>query len=516
MKRVGSLLVCAVAVVAVLGSCTNDPFDPSSLENERPVIRFFAEPVDPDAELSDTSYYSRSYHWSGSDVDGLVELYFVSIRGDAAVEAPWEATTRTDTTMTFVTDDAGEADVVFYLACRDDRGAMSDTLVRHVPVSNSRPVLNLQRDFEPLTNLQREFVDNGEAGIDTVYWNWGSMNLRCFAADLDGRATMDSFYYYHTADEDPPDTVAFTPDADPMLHWIEVLFEGAGEIVDFEIFVSGLPPGQRTLTVVTGDEAGAEARLPFSWEVRAPRGPVLVVPDNSGPATKEFYAGFCDQYFGAEAWDLYDFWFGFPDDPNILLKTLRKFECVLWFNGGGTSAVLEAAAERDGVLEEYVLAPDGSPAGRLMMISRSLVGTQSGLSPYFRQTMFGINPTGDPPNELQPTALALGLEALGAEPHLPTMVLDDRFGRGRGIQMRYDETDAYDELYRFEESVRVFSGQGNNVWAPLIAVRRPMRTAENNRADTVGVSFELHAMEQAGAYAALAAMFEHELQVTPW
>lgn len=506
--------LCALGVAA----CTNDPFDPAGVPNRRPTVRFFVGPVTPDGELSPTSYFNRTFHWSGSDADGRVEEYYVSIRTAADVPAAWDTTTATDTTLTFTTDDEGRAEATFLLACRDDQGAVSDTLVQYVPLRNFPPALNFQSDFEPLVNLQREIISEGGTPVDTVYWNWGVMNVRCFAFDLDGNATMDDFYRYTLADTEPTETYPWDdPAADPSQHWLAVPFDGVADILEFELLLTDVPPGARTLTIAVRDEADAETRLRYSWEVRAPRGRLLMVGDNSGPATRTFYRTFLDGYFGAGGWDEYDFWFGLPDDPDVLLETLRRFDCVLWFDGGGTSAVLEAVTGRNGPLERYILPTDGAAPGRLLMVSRNLTGAASLIGTYFRQNVFGIHPTAEPPSELRPTALGAGMDVLGLEPYLPTMNLQSQLGRGRGLKPRYDEpTTAYDELYRFEDCYRCFQGQPapppGGVFMPLIAVRRPQRVVQTY-AQAVGFSFELHAMAPAGAYAALAAVLEHELGV---
>lgn len=509
------LILGAVAALAA-ASCTNDPFDPEAVPNTPPVMRFFASPVDTSAELNPTSYFERSFRWSGSDQDGEVVVYYVSVRTDAAVAAPWDTTTRTDTTMTFVTDDQGEANATFYLACRDDRGALSDTLVQYVPLRNFPPVLNFKSDFNPLVNLQRELIEENGAVVDTVYWNWGVMNLRCFAFDLDGNRTMDDFYRYTLSDTDPAETLDWDdPAADPMVHWLRRPFEGDDAILEFEILLSGVPAGQRTVTVAVADEALSESRLTLSWEVRSPRGQVLVVPDNSAPVTQDFYRGVLDEILGEGVHDTYSFWLGFPDSPAVLLETLRLFDLVFWYDGGGTSDVLTRAAATGGVLQQYVAPLDDSDPGRLLMISRNLTGSTSDIPNPFRQAVFGINPASDPAPQLSPKPAAVGLEILGAEPYLPTMAIANIFGRGRGLQMRFDQDDAYDELYRFTEANRIYwnSLSGNGTWAPLIGVRRPQRV-QQELASAVGFSYELHTLQRDGVVAALAAVLEHDLGVS--
>jgi hypothetical protein len=497
--------VAIVAIAAIFAACTNDPFDPESVANRPPTVQFFATPVD-DAELNPTSYFSRTFHWSGNDADGQVVSYDVSIRTDAAVPAPWVTTTRTDTTMTFTTDDLGEAEATFYLVARDDRGALSDTLVRFVPLRNFPPAVNFQSDFDPLRNLQREFVMDGDTVVDTVYWNWGAMNVRCFALDIDGAATMDTFYRYTTATPVPANTVPFDdPRADPDLFWVAVPFAGSGEIREFSIELDDVAPGERTLTVAVGDEAEAETTLELTWEVREPRGPVLVIPDNSGGLTREFYGDILAGYFGEDGWDEYEFWFGFPDSPFVLLETMRKFEAVFWY-GSGTSAILERAANRDGALERYVDPLDGADPGRLLMVSRNLTGSNSGLPFYFRQTVLGVSPTGAPASALEPEASAIGVQALGAVPGLPPMTLVSTQGRGVGLSL----LDGSEELYRFEECLRCFGRRPP--FDPIIAARRPARDVEA-LARVVGVSFQLEFMDPDEVAAALAAILADELGV---
>jgi hypothetical protein len=498
------LLLVALAACLLAAACTNDPFDPASVPNSPPSIRFFADPLDPDEELNPTSYYERTFHWSGSDRDGTVEEYHVSVRLDPAVPAPWDTTSRTDTTMTFVTDDEGNAEATFYLACRDDRGALSDTLVRRVPLRNFPPVISFQHDFEPLRNLQREFVYEGEAVVDTIYWNWGVMNLRLFAFDLDGRAAMDTFYRYTFAEEEPDEVRAWDdPLADPLRHWIAVPFAGTDEVVPFELEFHDLPAGERQLTVAVSDEAGTEARLSFDWVVRRPSSGVLLVPDNSSTTVRAFYREFAAEYLGPANWDEYSFWFGFPDRMDLFLETLRLFDLVFWFDGGSTSQSFQEAVE---TLRQYLEPQDGAEPGRLLLISQNLTGSDSDIPIPFRQEVLGVRRESDPPSTLEPTSSAVGARLLGAQPWLPALTFANLGSRGVGL----DPLPGTEELYRFEECVGCFGPRPP--YDPLIGVRRPDRDT-SELARVVGFSYHLSDFDPVEARAALAAVFAHELGV---
>ncbi len=346
------------AVVALgWGGCTNEPFDPASLANSPPVVRFFIAPGEPGGELNPTSYNRRTFAWSGSDQDGTVVAYYVSVRTARDVPAPWVETTRTDTTMTFTTDDEGHAEATSIWSAATTCGALSDTVVQYVPLRNFPPAINFQSDFEPFTNLQREIVPGQDgAPADTSYWNWGAMSARLFAYDPDGGETMADVYRYTVA-EPLPDCVrpASDPAADPEVCWVEAPFGSTADIRYFEVLLRDLAPGPRTLTVAVSDEADAETRFTFSWDVRVPRGRVLLVPDNYGSLVSNLYRPFMDQYFGADGYDVYDFWYGYPDNPAVLLASLQEFDAVVWLGGGATSANLGRAATRGGVLEQYLL-----------------------------------------------------------------------------------------------------------------------------------------------------------------
>ncbi len=501
-----TLLWLILAVAGLLISCSaNDPFDPESVRNNKPTVRMFVTPHAEGAELNPTSYFERTFNWSGSDNDGWVTEYYVSIRTQADIPAPWVATTSEDTTMTFGTNENGVSEATFYIACKDNRGAYSDTLVQYIPLRNFPPTLNFQADFEPLRNMQREF-SNG--GADTTYWNFGYCNFRFFALDEDGESTMDTFYRYTLMDiseSDPEITFDLDdPAADPELGWIKVPFE-SGQIKNFEILVVGASPSpNKTLTLSLIDEALADTRFTYSWEVRAPKSRVLYIPDNSSTVCKAFYSDFMDELYGEGQWDEYLFWYGFPDSDFTLLESMRLFDVVLWTDGGSTSSIMDIASDRDGALQELVMPTDGAEPGKFMFISKAVAGNDSGLSSAFTITVLRISPSGSPESTL---GMSLGKQALGQASHLPNITTIDDFGGGIGLVM---ETGT-EKLYQMEYCVRCYTDR-RPPWDPIVGVRWPGRDIDP-LATVVTVSIQLEYFDEAEAFAALEAIINDEFGV---
>ncbi len=153
------------------------------------------------------------------------------------------------------------------VACRDDRGALSDTVTQYIPLRNFPPVINFQADF------------------DTVRWSYGAANFRLFALDLDGNETLDDSLLYRLDTADTTIVRAIgSPGADPALCWVKKAFDDPlGRT--FSIALKGTPPAAaRTLTVSVRDEARSDARLHWTWKVLEARGPVLLVAD-AGPSS---------------------------------------------------------------------------------------------------------------------------------------------------------------------------------------------------------------------------------------
>lgn len=520
------LALTGVAALAWMAGCApNDPFDPESLANKPPTIAFYVSPQDTSGNVEPISYSERSFHWSGTDPDGWVVEYYVSIDTSDVLEAPWDTTTSTDTTMTFVPDDEGSADATFKVACRDNRGAYSDTVIQFIPVRNFPPVVELLSDFDPLSNMQREFrdadgnvIEDGSAAADTVFWNWGAMNFRLLAYDIDGLETLDPFFLYTLAEGDPEEIYdRVDPRADPETTWVRVPFlPGNEESVRIELFMESVVPGTpRTLSISVSDRVGSTTVFQYSWEVRTPRGSVLYIPDSSASRTRNFYRDYLDGRFGEGQWDMYTFWKGWPDVDFVLLESMRKFGLVLWTDSGAASNNIREASALNGVLPQYLDSPVDLGPKKILMISRILTGSGSGLSNPFRENILGINI-----NALPEAALIMpaGPQALGLQPYLPDMTSTRGSSNGGvGLELKLDNSGMLTSefLYQMEECGECYGDPRRPAIPPdpHVGVRNPLRSVDP-LADIVGISLQLDDFEPTEVYQALDAILEFELGVS--
>ncbi len=471
-----------LGVSAWLGGCTNDPFDPESIPNQPPVARIFIQSVVGDS-LNPTSYYQRIFHWSGSDADGFVVRYFVSIETQHGVPAPWDTTTATDTTMTFITDDVGHAEATVYVVCEDNRGALSDTASQYIPLRNFPPIINFQADF------------------DTVTWSYSAASFRFFALDLDGNETMaDSFLYRLDMADTNLVFIHGEPGADPALGWIKQGFEDP-ETRTFAVDLHGIPPAlQRTLTISVIDEARADTRFTWSWEVREAAGPVLLVADAS-PFTDQLYHSLMNDMFGTGQWSLYEMvTTGLPDKLWVLTETFRQFEVVLWYTGGIASDRLMGSTP---ALREYLQPTAGDAPGKLLLISQKMIGAETNLPFAFIQTVLGVSPTAAPANYF---FIPSGRNALGLQAHLPDITTASSFAGGVGVQALAGT----EVIYQMEYCRTCYGNRPP--FDPYVGFRRPERSVDPV-ARMVGLTLQLEYFEHTQASATLRAVLTDEMGV---
>ncbi len=504
------LLLTLVAVaLGLIGCTTNEPFDPEVLDNVIPVARLFVESPAEGEDLNPTSYFHRTFNWSGSDVDGWVTEFFVSIATEEGVPAAWVATQSTDTTMTFSPDPiSGEASATISVVCQDNRGAFSDTVSQFIPMRNHTPVVRFKSDFDYRQNMQRELVVEPDSFL---YWNWGPTNFRLGVYDPDGLDTMNDYYRYTLADGDPEqEWLEGDPSADIETGWIRAEFSPGVESYEFELFIANVTAGQKTLTISVQDEAGGDAWFQYQWEVREPKNSILYVFDNSSGPGRDLYYAFLNETFGQDNWDEYDFVFGFPDHAFVLLETMKLFEVVLWTDGGSTtSSVMKRTFSRDGAMAQYL---DGG--GHLMLVSKLVTepDPETGLSPVFIRNYLGIDPVEAlPRGDLN---IPMGKRAMPAveAPDMPVIYKAANFGKGRGLDLL-----AYSEaIYRLESCPRCYNDF--DPWDPVVALRRPPRLDDDlqpQNAHVICYSLQLEYFSQNQVIASMQHALSVEMGVTP-
>jgi len=477
-------LAFAILMAVIAGGCGNDPFDPDSVPNRAPVARIFISPGEAGLDLNPTSYYRRTFSWSGTDPDGFVVEYYVSIATTLGGEAPWGVTTETDTTMTFTTDDEGDAMALVKVACRDDRGALSDTVSQFIPLKNFPPVINFQADF------------------DTFTWSYGSASLRFFALDLDGNETMSDsiLYYLDTADTLLPPLVEGEPGADPNLRPVRMAFQAPDEGL-FEVGLHDIAnPGMRTLTVAVSDEADAVTKFDWTWESLPVRGSVIMFDDMPGGYDLSRQHAAMDSVFGPDGWSLYDLESGLPDRLWVLTETMRQFEAVMWYTGSNASYNLRDAVP---VLTDYIAPTEpGVKPGKLLLACKTVVGSMTiRLSSVFVQQTLGINQIASPATLF---VIPADKTALPLLPSLPTLRPSSPYGTAIGLTPVNGSEAIYQmEYHRYSP---------RPPFEPFVGVRMPASTT-GEPARAVTLSCQLEFMMQEDVVSALSGIFGDEMGV---
>jgi len=475
-------LLLSLLVAAGLVSCANEPFDPQNWENRRPVADIWVLPAEPDS-LKPTTYNQASFHWSGTDVDGFVTGFHVSITQLGTPPSDWIFTTRQETTATYRTDENGRTFPTLYVVAEDDRGALSDTVSVTFPLVNFPPVLEFAEDFVPARQT------------------FSAASFEFFGFDLDGDETLLPWVEYRYAGSDPEvvfeigDTLA-----DPSVGWVQL----AKPPTRFTMVLRDIPPGdpaadyQQTLYVRILDEAGGVDVLEHAWQVFPVVGDVLLVDDAPVTASlasrDSFYRDALDTLL-PDAHSLWDISEGMPERESDIRLTLEPFRLLIWYTGNSESANLLRAQS---ILEDFVtgdLDPDtpGVQSGQLFLETSNAVGAASNLGSGFRSEILGLEKNSDPRSAFRITST--DLNALGGVLDIDPQVGDlpsigsagKNYLDGPGFFFGlygFILTAGTAELYRFEEYDYLHD---RRPVSPILASRRP----DTGIARTVVIGFPL-------------------------
>lgn len=438
--------------LGALAACTNDPFEPESLENQPPVARISVGFAD---SLAPASYNEARFAWSGSDVDGLVVGFWVSITTQDQPDAPWIFTTGSDTVSTWTTREDGTVFPTLHVVALDDRGALSDTARVAYPLVNTPPVLEYAEEFEPpLTSI---------AAADFDF----------FTFDPDGDDTLLPLVEYRYDGSDPGvrfdvgDTLA-----DPAVGWVTLDRERRG----FRLRLRDIPGGdpangdQQTVYVRVRDDAGAATVLEYSWTVPEVRGNVLLVDDDDGNTITrdDFFvdameAHFGDQWTRIEATSL-------RGEPEVIAASIAPFDALIWYvRRQGRGVNIEEIHE---ALETYL------DSGGKLYLDFQYVGapvTASQLNDAFRRAYLGVKANPDEGQIFAPQQVAnqvgTTVEIFGNDPTLPDLSYEIASGGFFDLwSIGVDEPSAA-PLYRFEDAR--WSARCLPPCEPVVASRRP-------------------------------------------
>jgi len=476
------LLPWLLGCVVLAAACSNEPFDPSSWQNARPVASIWVLPADADS-LQPTTYNQATFHWSGTDQDGFIVGYHVSISLQGQATNSWIFTSEEESTATYTTDESGRAFPTLYVVAEDDRGALSDTVSVTIPLVNFPPLL--------------EFTDN----FNPVETSFGAASFEFFGFDLDGDSTLLPWIEYRYEGSDPDLVYEIgDPLADPSQGWVRE----SRPPTRFSLVLRNIPPGDpakdfdQTIYVRIEDEAGGVAELSHTWKVYQVIGDVLLVddcPNTVSLASRDtFYRDALDVLLPDQysLWDISD---GLPDRDDDIRLTLEQFQWLVWYTGNSESQNLLRV---QAILQDYLakdLDPNtaGTQSGHLFLETQNAVGASSNLSTTFRSQVLGLEKNPDPRSNFRTTSQDLsGLGgSLDVEPQTADLPTISSIGRnyldGTGYFFGiygFVMTSGTAELYRFENYDYLHDRRPSS---PLVATRRP----DTGTAKAVCLGFQL-------------------------
>ena len=466
----GRLPILPLLGVLALFACTNDPFDPDSVPNERPVARIFVDPAD---SLAVTSYNGARFAWSGSDADGFVVGFWVSITTDRAPDAPWVFTVSDDSVATWTTNEDGTVSPTLHVVAVDDRGALSDTARVAFPLVNTPPVLEFGEEFEPPATSIR------------------AADFDFFTFDSDGDDTLLPIVEYRYDGSDPGVTFAVDDTlADATVGWVAIPRTRRG----FRLRLRDLPGGDpanenaQTVYVRVRDIAGASTVLDYTWTVPEVRGSVLLVDDDpqTSISREAFFEGAMDAHFG-DQWTTIEST-SLQGEPEVLAASIEPFDTIIWYVGRQTRG--QNLNERRELVTNFV------NGGGKFYLDFQYAGTSqetSLLDNSFRVNVLGVaqNPIEgiilgplDVANQIGPF-----LDIQSESPSLPDLLYLPASGTFFGVQCM-GLTDEVAPLYQFELARWIEDPNRSRLIGPtepVVGVRKP----STGEAQVVTMTFQI-------------------------
>ncbi len=320
MQRFLQILALMLGVGSVV-SCEKG----APLVNRPPDTRIFVDAINLDSANRLNTVVRL--HWLGTDQDGYVEGYEISID-----EGEWGYTTATDSVFRFDLGAASDpfgvidstADILFQVRAIDNLGARDespDVLV--VPIKNTKPTAG----FDSVLTLP-----DTVAIVGSISWN---------VSDVDGVETLDSVYLRIN---DGPwrnfaptvDFVTFQPmDATLSGPQAAELFTGAEATRQTEPLPGLLVDGDNYLYLRARDVSGSFSEVdtlgPFFLQGRS--SDLLVVAEHGNVAAIDRYRELLDAT--VDSYDWYDLQSRLPNfwEPTFSLF-LRSYDQVFWFSDG--------------------------------------------------------------------------------------------------------------------------------------------------------------------------------------
>lgn len=466
----GRVLILPLLGVLALFACTNDPFDPDSVPNERPVARIFVDHAD---SLAVTSYNGARFAWSGSDVDGFVVGYWVSITTEQDPDAPWVFTVADDSVATWTTNEDGTVSPTLQVVAVDDRGALSDTARVSFPLINSPPVLEFGEEFEPPATSIR------------------AADFDFFTFDADGDDTLLPIVEYRYDGSDPDVTFAVGDTlADATVGWVAIERSRRG----FRLRLRDLPGGDpangnaQTVYVRVRDVAGASTVLDYTWTVPEVRGTVLLVDDDpqTSISRQDFFEGAMNAHFG-DQWTTIEST-SLQGEAEVLQASIEPFDTIIWYVGRQT---------RGNNLNELrdLVASFVAGGGKFYLDFQYAGSSQvtSLLNDAFRQGILGVAETPIEGEILGPLDVSnqIGpfLDIESDDPAVPNLLYLPASGAFFGVQP-IGLTESVAPLYHFEIARWIRDPNRSRLIGPtepVVAVRKPA----TGEAQVVTVTFQV-------------------------